>query len=566
MQDILEIVQNVVDSLFSTDFKVQLTRPESQFGDLSTNIAMQIAKNENSQPRQVAEAIVNKLEKSDKFESVSIAGPGFINITLKDNLLIDEIGQILKKSEAYGRPDTYKDKIVISEYSDPNPFKVLHVGHLYTSIIGDAISNLVEVAGGQVHRVNFGGDVGLHVAKTLWAIVNKLGGELDSELNKIDESQRAEFMAKCYVEGTKAYEDNELAKSEIIAINKKVYDFHEKQDRESPLAKIYWQCRQWSYDYFDSFYQKIGSSFERYYPESSVAPIGLKTVLDQKEKGVFQNSDGAVVFVGEKFGLHTRVFVNKEGLPTYEAKDVGLSLTKAEDYEFDESIIITGNDVIDYMKVVLKSIEQFRPDLSSKTRHITHGNVKLSGGVKMSSRMGNFLKAIDVLDMVGEANYKAQGNRDQAPILGAIKYAFLKNRIGADIIFEPNESVSLQGNSGPYLQYSLSRAKSILTKAGGFNDGQEFIASVKKLVDQERLISLKLSQYPEALFQAVVELSPHLLCTYLYELAQAFNRFYEKSQVIGDDRQDVRLCLVKAYAKVLENGLKVLGVPTPERM
>lgn len=566
MRDIAKIIQDVVDSLFSSDSIVQLTRPEAQFGDLSTNIAMQIAKKNGHQPILVAEEIVNNLEKIDQFKTVSIAGPGFINITLKDDLLLDEINRALAQAEGYGCPEIYKEKIVVTEYSDPNPFKVLHVGHLYTSIIGDAISNLIEAAGGQVHRVNFGGDVGLHVAKTLWSIVNKLGGELESELKKIDKSQRAEFMASCYVEGTKAYEDNELARDEITAINKKVYNFHENHDQDSPLAKIYWLCRQWSYDYFDSFYQKIGVSFERYYPESSVSPIGLKTVLQQRDKGVYQDSDGAIVFVGEKYDLHTRVFVNKEGLPTYEAKDVGLSITKAQDYNFDESVIITGNDIIDYMKVVLKSIEQFRPDLSSKTRHVTHGNVKLSGGVKMASRKGNFLKAIDVLDMVTEANFRAQGNRDEAPILGAIKYAFLKNRIGADIIFEPNESVSLQGNSGPYLQYSFARARSIFTKLGIFDGTNEPIDSTTELDGQERLVCLKLTQYPEILHQAVSELAPHLLCTYIYELAQVFNRFYEKNQVIGDSRQDIRLCLVRAYSIVIKNGLKILGVQTPERM
>lgn len=565
MQDIIKIIQKAVDDLFGKDILVQLTRPEARFGDLATNVAMQIAKKTAENPRQVAERITSKLQKMKQFKAVSIAGPGFINLTIDDKLLLDELKKVVNLADNYGKPDKYKGQTVITEYSDPNPFKVLHVGHLYTSVVGDAISNLIESSGGEVHRVNFGGDVGLHVAKTLWAIIKRLGGELPDELMKIDKASRPEFMAACYVEGTRAYEDDEIAKTEITALNKKVYDFHIKKDQDSPLAKIYWLGRQWSYDYFDSFYQRIGVAFEKYYPESLVAPVGLSTVLEQKDKGIYKDSDGAVVFVGEDYGLHTRVFVNQEGLPTYEAKDVGLSITKAQDYDFNESIIITGNDIIEYMKVVLKSIEQFRPDLSSKTRHITHGNVKLTGGVKMASRKGNFLRAVDVLDMVAEANQIAQGNQDNAPVLGAIKYAFLKNRIGADIIFEPSESVSLQGNSGPYLQYSLARGKSIINRAG-VEDYRLSLDSVEDLTEVEKSVVLKMSEYPEVLKQAVAELAPHQICTYLYELAQSFNRFYENSPVIGDERQDLRLCLVEGYTMILQAGLKILGVPTPERM
>ncbi len=565
MQDIIKIIQKAVDDLFGKDILVQLTRPEARFGDLATNVAMQIAKKTAENPRQVAERIISKLQRMKQFKAVSIAGPGFINLTIDDKLLLDELKKVVNLADNYGKPDKYKGQTVITEYSDPNPFKVLHVGHLYTSVVGDAISNLIESSGGEVHRVNFGGDVGLHVAKALWAIIKRLGGELPDELMKIDKASRPEFMAACYVEGTRAYEDDEIAKTEITALNKKVYDFHIKKDQDSPLAKIYWLGRQWSYDYFDSFYQRIGVAFEKYYPESLVAPVGLSTVLEQKDKGIYKDSDGAVVFIGEDYGLHTRVFVNQEGLPTYEAKDVGLSITKAQDYDFNESIIITGNDIIEYMKVVLKSIEQFRPDLSSKTRHITHGNVKLTGGVKMASRKGNFLRAVDVLDMVAEANQIAQGNQDNAPVLGAIKYAFLKNRIGADIIFEPSESVSLQGNSGPYLQYSLARGKSIINRAG-VEDYRLSLDSVEDLTEVEKSVVLKMSEYPEVLKQAVAELAPHQICTYLYELAQSFNRFYENSPVIGDERQDLRLCLVEGYTMILQAGLKILGVPTPERM
>lgn len=553
-------IATIIRDLYNIDTGVVLTRPDAQFGDYATNVALQLAGKLGKNPREVAEAIAEKLRESEELSEVTIAGPGFINVRVSNDVLLNELSAVVESKEQYGRPDTYNNKVVVTEYSDPNPFKVLHAGHLYTSIVGDAMSNLIEWAGGTVHRVNFGGDVGLHVAKTMWAIVQELGGVQPDNLAKIPEESRSEWMAARYVEGTAAYEDDEIAKAEITKLNKQVYGFHNDNDHDSKMAQIYWTCREWSYDYFNAFYDRIGTKFEKYYPESETAPVGLATVLEQKDRGVYQESEGAIVFVGEPYGLHTRVFVNREGLPTYEAKDVGLSIKKWDDYHFDESVIITGNDITEYMKVVLKSIEQFKPELAERTTHLTHGNVKLAGGVKMSSRKGNFLKAVDVIEIAADENEKAQGNRDDAPVLGAIKYAFLKNRVGPDVIFEPRESVGLQGNSGPYLQYSYARAHSIVSSA------EPTALDPVELDAAERALMVKLTEFKDVIATATQELAPHTLCTYLYELAQEFNRFYEKSRVIDDPRQTIRLHLVAAYGHILKSGLNVLGIQTPERM
>ena len=564
MEKVSKSIQSIILNLFGIEQDVQLSRPDEKFGDYSTNVAMQLSKPLGKNPREIAEQISEKLRETGEYSEVSIAGPGFINVRINNVYLSNELSKIISNPSEYGKSKLYQDKVVVTEYSDPNPFKVLHAGHLYTSIIGDAISNLIESAGGIVHRVNFGGDVGLHVAKTMWAILQNIGGELPEKLSEIEENSRSEWMAGRYVEGTRAYEDDENAKLEIVALNKKIYGFHSDSDHESSLAQIYWTCRTWSYDYFNAFYQRIGTKFEKYYPESETATVGLKTVLEQKQNGVYKDSDGAVIFDGDSYGLHTRVFVNKEGLPTYEAKDVGLSIKKWEDYHFDQSVIITGNDITEYMKVVLKSIEQFKPELAKHTRHITHGNVKLAGGVKMSSRKGNFLRAIDVLDMTADENERIQGNRDESPILGAIKYTFLKNKIGADIIFEPKESVSLQGNSGPYLQYALVRATSIIQKSK-FGSSDNFVNN-DDFTNFERGLLFKMIEFPEIVDLATNTLLPHHLCSYLYELAQEFNRFYENSHVVDDEREEIRICLVKAYSNILKKGLMMLGLPTPERL
>lgn len=557
MQEISTALTRAIKDLFEVDVTPELTRPEEQFGDYSTNVALQLAGRLQKPPREVAAALVEAVRSNfgEQVKDVAIAGPGFINITMSDAFLLQSVNEAIKN-----RPQTYAGQTVVTEYSDPNPFKVLHAGHLYTSIVGHAIANLVEAAGGTVHRVNFGGDVGLHVGKTMWAIMQDLGGELPQKLADIPEDQHSEWMAACYVKGTQAYEDDEDAKAAIVAANKRVYELHANDDHESAFAQIYWTCRAWSYAYFNAFYERIGTPFEKYYPESQTAPVGLKTVREQLARGVYSESDGAVVFKAEQYGLHTRVFINSQGIPTYEAKDVGLIMLKKQDYSFDRSIVVTDNGQEQYMAVVLKSIEQFAPELVEATTHLTHGVVKLAGGVKMSSRKGNFLRALDVLDAAEKANKAATGREDEQAVLGAVKYSFLKPRIGGDIIYDPEESVNLLGNSGPYLQYAHARARSILAKA------EQSMAAITGLDAGERSLARKIAEYPDVMQKAVTDLMPHHICTYLYELAQIFNRFYEHNRVIGDERQAIRLQLVEQYADILHDGLSMLGIAAPEKM
>ncbi|MBL8160137.1 arginine--tRNA ligase [Candidatus Saccharibacteria bacterium] len=558
-QEATTILTNAVKQLFDSAVVPELSRPDPQFGDFASNVAMQLTRELGRPPRQIAEQLAGHLREQPFFTEVSVAGPGFLNLRVNDQALA---GQLARLSEV---PQHYAGKTVVAEYSDPNPFKVLHAGHLYTTLVGDVIARLHEVAGATVQRVNFGGDVGLHVGRAMWGIIQTLGGEHPEKLQDIPEAERAVWVTRRYVEGTAAYEENEAAKAEIIAINKKVYALFESGDRDTPFAHIYWTCRQWSYEGFEKLYEQLQvSPFARYLPESECAPVGVDLVHRGLAEGVLSESDGAIVYKGEEQGLHTRVFMTSAGIPTYEAKDLGLAAIKWRDYQFDKGIIITANDIVEYMKVVLKVLGHFHPEVAERSLHITHGLIKLPGGVKMSSRKGNGLLAQDVLDAATEAGSQMNDGRgtDYDVILGAIKYSLLKQRIGGDIIYDPQESVSLEGNSGPYLQYAHARACSILSK----HDGELPAVSALTLDEEERILALKLTEYAEVLDRAIVELLPHLICTYLYELTQAFNRFYEKSRVIGDPRQAERLALVTVYADTLRRGLQLLGITAPERL
>ena len=555
-----QVVAAVVRDLYDVEFTVELTRPEEQFGDFATNVALQLTRQVSKNPREIGEAIAEKLRTDERFAEVNVAGPGFLNLRLHDTALLSELEAESTK--------TLTGQTVLLEYSDPNPFKPLHAGHLYTTLVGDTIARLVEHAGAKTIRLNFGGDVGLHAGKSMWAIVQALGGEYPEKLADIAEAERPAWLGARYVEGNNAYEEDEAAKAAIIEANKHVYALHDANDHESPFAQIYWTCRQWSYDYFATLYTQLQVvPFDRFIPESEVTPLGLETVRAQLEKGVFEQSDGAVVFRGEDQGLHTRVFINSEGLPTYETKDVGLSLTKWQDYHFNESIIITANEQMQYMQVVLAAIHAFAPEPADRTRHLTHGVVKLQGGVKMSSRKGNVVTALEILEAARVAGEASGTHPNEETILAAVKYAFAKNRIGGDIVYDPLESIALEGNSGPYLQYAHARARSILAKAeGGQMKVSEGNLRDTALQPDERTLVRKLSEYAEVVDRATAELMPHHICTYLYELAQTFNRFYENNRVIGEPRERIRLGLVSHYADTLKQGLELLGIHAPGRM
>lgn len=565
MEILRDNLKKVILEIFGIDFEPEIVpAPENIDADYSSNAPLKLAKDLHDNPSNIAEKI------SEKIENSFVSKPGFVNFKISDGDLNEKISRLCDNFEISS--DKFAGKTVICEFSDPNPFKVLHVGHLYTSVVGDAISRLFEYAGAKVIRANFGGDVGLHVAKTMYILKQKNIDDLTIE-----------DIAKCYVEGTAAYEDDENAKKEITELNKEIYKINAEDIHEGELARLYWKGRELSYEYFKDFYAKIGVKFDVFYPESTVAALGLSKVLEELDAGVYEKSEGAVIFDGEKYGLHTRVFINKEGVPTYEAKDVGLIFKKYDDYHFDKSVVITGNEQLEYMKVVLKSVEQYAPELVEKTSHLTHGLVKLPGNVKMSSRKGNFLKAVDVLEMVSDELLREYNSKDLKVSTAAYKYAFLKYKMGGDIIFDPKESVKMTGNSGPYLLYSAVRAWKILATAESLsrsiNDDGSFTERPKPVTTGlrersekdlsavvERNLAKKLLEYKGILDEAVSEMAPHKLANYLYETAQEFSRFYENCPVVGSDEETERIKLVKVYYNTLAHGLNILGIAIPEEM
>lgn len=559
MNTIHRHIERIVEEQFNQKVAVRLDRPQAEFGDYATNVAMQLARPVARSPRDIAEVLASSLRDMPDIARVDVAGPGFINIFLDDAALLEEAS---RHNERLLDGMTY-----VVEYSCPNAFKELHTGHLYQTIAGDIIAGLVARGGAALHRTSFGGDVGLHVAKCLWGMVATLGGIAPEKLAEVpdDAFARSRWISQCYVRGAGEYEENEEAKQEIDELNKTIYTFHDTNDHESLLAQLYWTTRQWSYDYFNAFYDMIQVQPMRQYPESETAPVGMVVVKEQLQKGALQESDGAIVFVGDEAKhLHTRVFVTSKGLPTYETKDIGVIWLEKEEYQFDHRVLLTGNDQKEYMRVVFAAADTFKPGIAAEMTHLTNGTVRFGDGKKMSSRLGNVTRAVDVIDVVREkvaAIVEDPALRNDVT-LGAIKYVFAKYRLGGDIAFDIDETVTLAGNSGPYIQYAHARARSILSKA----TQQPAVAKNVTLNEDERKLVQKLAEYNGAVTKAIDELMPHYICTYLYELAQEFNRFYEKTRVIGSDQEAQRAYLVARYADTLKDGLGLLGIAAPEHM
>ncbi|MBI2009921.1 MAG: arginine--tRNA ligase [Candidatus Chisholmbacteria bacterium] len=728
-----EQIEKVLKELGFPKVDFSLERPaEEEHGDYSSNVAMQLfskfqitnAKlqtnfksqiSKYSNPRQLAEKITEKLQAKSPtspagryqlkaiasievagpgrkkniinhksyikyVDRIEVAGPGFINFFFKPEYFTLELERILEEKEDFGKGKALSGQKFVVEYTDPNPFKEFHIGHLYSNIVGESLCRLFEANGAIVWRADFFGDVGMHTAKALYGLWRKFqiplrqsSGQANAkfqidwrkfrDLEKKSLAERVKVLGQAYTLGSQAYEDEPKAAREMKKLNLLAFvasqEYWQKEkgwkprvDYRSHIGKIdeeelaevreLWvKGRTWSLDYFEEIYARLGTKFDGYYPESLTGEWGYQVVMDGLKKGVFTRSDGAVVYKGEKKGLHTRVFINKLGLPTYETKDIGNPLMKYNDFKYDKSLIVTGNEIDAYFKVVIAAMKEVEPELGEKTEHLGHGMVKLKEG-KMSSRTGKILSGEWLLDEAKKRVTEILSNLDTkltkkerdhvAEIvgMGAVKYALLRGNIGRDVAFDFKESVSFEGNSGPYVQYAYARAKSVLRRANNqFSSSKDQSSSndsnskqfenskienslkIRKLkienfdLNREELQVLRyLDRFPEVVEIAALEYAPNTVCSYLYELAGRFNTFYNKHSILGraeegkqgkqgkqgeqgeegsvtsinqlpqstralrqaQDLVAFRLALTVGVAQVLKTGLGLLGIAAPEKM
>lgn len=545
-----------------------------KFGDYTTSIALQLGKKIGKNPKEVAEQIVAEIReaRNEYVERVEVAGAGFINFYLSEKFFRERLMVILQKGGGFGKLAIMTGKKVMVEYTDPNPFKEFHIGHLMSNAVGESIARIFEWSGAEVKRAVYQGDVGMHVAKTVWGML-QLREEMPSD--KASLREKVSFLGRCYAKGSTTYEGDENVKNIIADLNKKIF---ERTDPE--VNQMYDRGKQWSLDKFEEIYARLGTKFDFYFLESQVAPLGVEVVKEFLEKGIFEQSDGAVVWKGDAEGLHTRVFMNSQGLPTYETKELGLTKTKFGLYPCDVSLTITGNEQNDYFRVLSAVLKKIYPDIAEHTKHVGHGMLRLPTG-KMSSRTGDVITAESLIDGAREiilqkmqgaiaektAEFSDEERRMIAEVVavGAIKYSILRQSIGKDIIFDFEQSLSFEGASGPYVQYTYARARSILRKASSANIEPSIERGGEPVTALERL----LYRFPEVVERAMRDSAPHYVTTYVQELASSFNAYYHANQVVDENNREVsafRVALTSAVATILKNGLAVLGIQAPEKM
>jgi arginyl-tRNA synthetase len=538
------------------DFPSDRTR-----GDIATPVALALSKVVGKPPREIAETIAEAARKSQNqyVERVEVAGAGYINIFLSDAYFHDALRRAINEGEHYGANEMFAGKSVLFEYTDPNAFKEFHIGHLMSNTIGEALSRIYAASGAKVTRLCYQSDIGLNVAKAIWGMLQSVTSMPPATAPL---AERIAFVGRAYVLGSRQYTDDAEAKIEIDTLNKQLFDKSNARAND-----LYEKGRAWSLEHFEEIYKLLGTKFDHNYFESDMAGPGLTLVKDGIAKGIFAESEGAVVYKGEDEGLHTRVFVNKFGLPTYEAKELALAHDKAGRFPHDISIVITANEQQEYFKVVLAALKKVNAQAAEKIRHITHGMMRFADG-KMSSRAGNIVTGESLVDDMRSTVAERMSNRITDPqaraavrdavAVGAVKYSILRQGIGKDIIFDPKQALSLEGDSGPYVQYACVRAGAVVRKAEGIGATavpEEWATG--EISDVDRLVF----QFPGIVERAARDCTPHHIVTYLTALASAFNSYYAATPIIGSGAQTSRrLATAQAANIVLRNGMHMIGM------
>jgi len=571
----------VATSLQVPDFRPELEKPaDSSHGDYSSNVAMVLfgqlspeLKEKFKNPRQVAEEIVTVLYQTlpqDSIKEISVAGPGFINFKVSDSALLAYLLQV--KSGDWGellRVVDPKSSIAIVEYSSANIAKPFTIGHLRSTIIGDAVANLLEAVGWKVYRDNHLGDWGTQFGKQIYAYLNiplDSTGEQSNEQIIENSSEPVKELVKLYVEFHKqaeAHPEMEDAAREW---------FKKLEDGDPEARRIWQKCVDWSMKEFQRIYARLGVSFTenngKGYGESFFENKMGPVIEELQEKKLLSESEGAQLVFLEEEHLPPLMIIKKDGATLYATRDLATDKFRKENTERYGSHPLVINEVgaeqseyFQQLYAVEYKLGWYKP---GQRVHVKHGLYRFQDQ-KMSTRKGNTIWLNDVLD---EVVSRAKGSEEIG--LGALKWNDLKRSAHLDVVFNWDEILSMDGNSGPYMQYAYARCLSIINKVGAPElDQPAAQLTIGAEGEAERLVLRKLIQYPSIVRRAAAEFAPHHVATYLFSLAQEFNSFYHSSPILqakSEQSKQLRLQIVQGVADTIHHGLKLLGIQTVERM
>lgn len=516
-----------------------------------------LSKTLKKSPMHIAKEFVTKISKKG-FERVEAIGP-YINFFLDSKKVAqDLLDKIMKEKKRYGSNSSGKGKTFMMEFSQPNTHKAFHVGHIRGTSLGESIARIREFSGYKVIRANYSGDTGMHIAKWLWAYNKFHKGE------KIQNDES--WFAKIYVEAVQKLEGNESGEIEVLEINKKL---DEKKD--SKLLKLWEETRKKSISAWNPIYKDLMVDFDEHYFESQVEEKGKKISLELVKKGIAEISDGATIMNLKDRNLGVWILLRRDGTVLYSAKDIALAQEKFRKHDMDESLVITSAEQNLHFQQLKRTLEIMNFKNWEKYNHLGFESVRLPEG-KMSSRTGNNILYADFRDELVEAakteiskrdelNDKEINERALAIAISAIKYSMLKQDTNKVIIFNKEEAIRFEGDTGPYLLYTFARANSIIKKAGKIGKFK-----IDKIEPHERSLINELVHFEDLVLECSKNFNVNNIAHYSYNLAQKFNEFYHVCLVIGSKEEKFRVALVYAFAQVMENALHLLGIPTLKEM
>jgi arginyl-tRNA synthetase len=539
---------------------VELEFPENEaFGDYTTNIALILAQKKGTNPHRLAEEIVSKLaldaSLNNLVEKIDVAGPGFINFCLKPDVLVDNLIQIESAKEKFGTSEVGIGKTVIIDYSSPNIAKPFGIGHLRSTIIGAALYNLYKTLGYEVVGDNHLGDWGTQFGKLLYMIEFKKPKGFD--IAKLEE---------LYVEFHK------LAESDP-SLEEKAREWFKKLEEGNPDAKSIWQkCVDVSIKEFDRIYKLLGVNIDFAFGESYYLSEMRQLMEDSDfKKHLSKGEDGAMIIDLTKEGIETPLMVLKsDGATTYAMRDLATIKFRVRKWNPDIIIYEVGAEQSLHFQQIFAAARLIGlVNKKVELTHTAHGLYLASDGKKFSTREGKTVKLEEVLDEAIKRAEKLGNNSEKVAKevgIGAIKYFDLMHSVASNVVFDWEKMMNLQGNSGPYLQYTVARCNSVLAKAKNWKIDKSMVNGKWKMENGELAVLRALIKFPEVIELSAKLCSPNLLCNFLYDLAQKFNGFYNAERIIGSENENFRLALTFGVGQVLKNGLKLLGIQTPERM
>ncbi len=600
--EISSSVIKAVKELYGADITenmVQLQKTKREFEGSLTLVVFPFLKISRQKPEATAEAIGNWLvENCEHVERFNVV-KGFLNLVLAQQSWIKLLNAI-SADEHYGERKAGADApLVMIEYSSPNTNKPLHLGHVRNNLLGWSLAQIMEANGNRVVKTNIVNDRGIHICKSMLAWLKWGNGETPETSGKkgdhligdyyvaFDKHYREEVKeleAKFKAEGMTDEEAEKKAKDEAPLI-KEAHDMLVKWEANDPEVRALWEkMNSWVYAGFDETYKALGVGFDKIYYESQTYLKGKAKVEEGLEKGLFFRKDDNSVWADlSDEGLDQKLLLRSDGTSVYMTQDIGTAEMRFNDYPIDKMIYVVGNEQNYHFQVLSILLDRLGFKWGKELVHFSYGMVELPNG-KMKSREGTVVDADDLIAaMIDDARRTSEelgkfadmSDEERAEVsrmvgMGALKYFILKVDARKNMLFNPEESIDFNGNTGPFIQYTYARIRSILRKAEaqGIAVPEAFSGNVNLSVKETELIQ-KMNEYEAAVRQAGIDYSPSGIANYCYELTKEFNQFYHDFSIIGadtDDEKALRLLIAKNVAKTLKNGMRLLGIEMPERM